>query len=572
MNLFRRVSRSNTTFSLVVGVVLGLALARVLAESFPASPTFDLAPTCLVALASAAVAAAMWRRLLLPRSTGLPLLLAAIYVFWPGVAPLVGWTLLGGSLALLFVGQDGILSKGQDTILPYMLAATTLALYLRTLGPTVGQADTFEFQVVAPTLGVAHPTGYPLYILCGKLFSLLPLGSIAWRVNLSSTVFAVAAVLFVYRLVLRISESTTLVPGAQRKANERVSESANERVSEFASQRIGASLAALVAALALAFSRVFWSQAIIAEVYALHNLFIAIILFILVDLITSPQFANPLPLRSGDSPALPQGHPIGTLGRCWDGVAGGATPSQCPCGRDNIHYPLSTIHFPLTALLLGLSFANHLTTVLLLPAVGLTLFFVRPRVSWRGLKANSVWVIAGLFLLGLSLYLYIYFRWPMLHDGVWMSPGEFWRYITGQQFGGALRLDAWYTDPTRYQIVGRLLREPFGWPGLALGAVGLVWLAIKKWRVALITGVTFLAFAVYALCYYVPDVSVFLLPAHLLLAIWIGVGLTAIAGLVSSNGFPWHRPPHRPSVPVGGIISNIHYPLSTSHSPLFSSA
>lgn len=479
MTLSRRLFHS-TSASLFAGAVWGLALARALVESFPASPTFDLLPTCLVALAAALATVAVQRWLAPPRSAPTPLLLAAIYLFWPGVAPLVGWTLLGGSLTLTlvgqhgilssgqdaklpYVGQDGILSRGQDAKLPYILASITLALYLRTLGPTVGQADTFEFQVVAPTLGVAHPTGYPLYIFCGKLFSLLPFGSVAWRVNLTSAVFATAAVLFLYQLLCRLT---------------------------------GRPWAAFTAALALAFSRVFWSQAVVAEVYALHNLFIATILFLLIDFLTTP---SPLPTPHSPSASL------------------------------------RGLELPLTTCLLGLSFTNHLTTALLLPAVGLTLLFVRPRLSWRWKGANSVWVAGGLFLLGLSLYLYIYFRWPMLHDGVWMSPGEFWRYITGQQFGGALRLDAWRTDPTRYQIVGRLLREPFGWPGLALSAIGLAWLTIKKWRVTLITGVTFLAFVWYALCYYVPDVSVFLLPAHLLLAMWIGVGLAAIAGLEWRN-------------------------------------
>ena len=74
------------------------------------------------------------------------------------------------------IGICGPTGAGKSTLLD----ALCLALYLRTLGPTVGQADTFEFQVIAPTWGVAHPTGYPLYILCGKLFSLLPLGSVAW--------------------------------------------------------------------------------------------------------------------------------------------------------------------------------------------------------------------------------------------------------------------------------------------------------------------------------------------------------------------------------------------------------
>ncbi|RLC93667.1 MAG: hypothetical protein DRI77_11675, partial [Chloroflexi bacterium] len=85
-----------------------------------------------------------------------------------------------------------LMAWGKQTrwTVPTLLGLTTLALYLRTLLPSVGQADTFEFQVIVPRLGVAHPTGYPLYVLLGKLFTLLPLGNVAWRVNLASAVCA----------------------------------------------------------------------------------------------------------------------------------------------------------------------------------------------------------------------------------------------------------------------------------------------------------------------------------------------------------------------------------------------
>ena len=66
------------------------------------------------------------------------------------------------------------------------IIAALLPVYLLTMPDTVGSADTFEFQVVIPQLGIAHPTGYPLYLLLGRLFTLLPLGSVAWRVNLGA--------------------------------------------------------------------------------------------------------------------------------------------------------------------------------------------------------------------------------------------------------------------------------------------------------------------------------------------------------------------------------------------------
>src|SRR3990172_1746314 len=73
-----------------------------------------------------------------------------------------------------------------------------LALYVRTAAPSVLGADSGEFQFVPPVLGIAHPPGYALYTLLGKLFSLLPLGEIAYRVNLMSGFFGAWAVGLVY--------------------------------------------------------------------------------------------------------------------------------------------------------------------------------------------------------------------------------------------------------------------------------------------------------------------------------------------------------------------------------------
>ena len=80
-----------------------------------------------------------------------------------------------------------------------------LLLYLLTLGRTVGKADTFEFQVVAPQLGIAHPTGYPLYLLLGKLWTLIPIGPVAWRLNLGTAMYAVAAAFLLYLLLNQLA-------------------------------------------------------------------------------------------------------------------------------------------------------------------------------------------------------------------------------------------------------------------------------------------------------------------------------------------------------------------------------
>lgn len=70
------------------------------------------------------------------------------------------------------------------------LGAATLLLYLPTVSPGVEGGDPGEFQIVPYVLGIPHQTGYPLYVLLGKLWTLLPMGSIAYRINFLSTVFA----------------------------------------------------------------------------------------------------------------------------------------------------------------------------------------------------------------------------------------------------------------------------------------------------------------------------------------------------------------------------------------------
>ena len=116
------------------------------------------------------------------------------------------------------------------------------AAYFATLVPGLLPADVAEFQTLAVTLGYAHPTGYPVYLLMAKASTAIPVGTDLWsadlpasyRVNLLSAVMGAVAVAGLY-LLGRVLTGRRWVP--------------------------------LAGALALAASPTFWSQAIIAEVY-----------------------------------------------------------------------------------------------------------------------------------------------------------------------------------------------------------------------------------------------------------------------------------------------------------------
>lgn len=111
-----------------------------------------------------------------PRAVLIPLLLLFVYIFWPEVDLRWALLLLIGSLVL--VGQYFV-SSSKPRLFDLGLTASVLTLYLLTLGTRVGRADSFEFQVVMPQLGIAHPTGYPLLILIGEISRYCPLAR--WR-------------------------------------------------------------------------------------------------------------------------------------------------------------------------------------------------------------------------------------------------------------------------------------------------------------------------------------------------------------------------------------------------------
>jgi len=72
------------------------------------------------------------------------------------------------------------------------VAVVLLTCYWLTLAPTITDPDSGELATAVHTMGVAHPTGYPLYLMVGKLFDLLPLGEPARRIAFFSAVSAAA--------------------------------------------------------------------------------------------------------------------------------------------------------------------------------------------------------------------------------------------------------------------------------------------------------------------------------------------------------------------------------------------
>jgi hypothetical protein len=141
-----------------------------------------------------------------------------------------------------------------QALIPTLVGLAALAVYLQTLLPGVGWGDIARFQYVARVWGIPHRFGYPLYIALSRLFGYLPVGNLAYRINLMSAVFAALAAVTVYFLVKRLTRA-----GAA-----------------------GDEVAAASAALSFAFSRALWGQAVVAEVYTLNAALIGAVLLALL--------------------------------------------------------------------------------------------------------------------------------------------------------------------------------------------------------------------------------------------------------------------------------------------------
>ena len=91
-------------------------------------------------------------------------------------------------------------------------------LYAVTAAPSIVELydDSLEFQLIGPTLGIAHPTGYPLYTVLGALWSriLFPVGNWAWRMNLLSALAAAITVGLLFLITQRLIAQVSLQESA----------------------------------------------------------------------------------------------------------------------------------------------------------------------------------------------------------------------------------------------------------------------------------------------------------------------------------------------------------------------
>ncbi len=274
----------------------------------------------------------------------------------------------------------GLAVSRLDLIISGIVFAFAFLIYIQTMSRSIPYIDGGELTTDIWTLGIAHPTGYPLFSMLGYLFVHIPiLPEVAARANLFAALCtSIAAGLF-YLVFLRAQLVFAAAGVTDRKSKHAATGDTSKRLEQRA---IFIRWGSVIAAFVLIFSSTFWDQSTSIEVYPLQLVLFALILLVWLRLYAEPA----------------RGHAF---------VAG---------------------------LVLGLGFTNHMTTILTVPALIYLLVFSYKDHRYS-LKLLPYIVYGG--LLASLIYIYLPLRASQSPLMDWGNPDTIKRFIwqvTGKQF------------------------------------------------------------------------------------------------------------------------------------------
>ena len=278
---------------------------------------------------------------------------------------------------------------------------TVFIVYVTTLAPSVVEIDAGELATVQVLLGIAHPTGYPLFTLLGHLFSLIPFHfSKIYQLNLLTAIWcSLAVTVFVYTckfildnlIVFEFNNKAKLQKESKKGKRKR----GEDRKREFSTPQKAIIeepvkyIASISAGLLLGFDRTFWNQGNAVEVYSLQAFLFCLIIFSLLK-----AYITPIEERG--------------LTKRW----------------------------LIFAAILALGFSNHMTTLFVLPATAY-LYFDKFRLKTAGIKRLLIMVFLIFLPIFAGIYLYLPIRasqGPVLNWGNPVDFERFFRHVSGWQF------------------------------------------------------------------------------------------------------------------------------------------
>lgn len=357
-------------------------------------------------------------------------------------------------------------------------------IYTFTLAPSVVQIDSGELAAVQSTLGIAHPTGYPLFTIIGYLFSLIPLPfTKIFQLNLLAAVYCVlAASLFTYSSKIILDNIELFQFIKKEKAKKKSKARSSDKTKLIVENKIALTdnvkiIVSILAGFILAFSKTFWFQSTSIEVYSLHLLLIVVILLFLLKAYLNKD--NSINLRM------------------WF----------------------------IFSIVLALGFTNHMTTILVLPGVAY-LYFDKNKFSSKSLKQLSGMIVL-FFLVLILIYAYLPIRAsqnPLLNWGNPVDMERILRHISGKQY------QVWLfssTEAASKQLKYFLNNLPSEFSvTLILSAIGLIASFIRARKFFLFNLILFLSTVAYSINYDINDIDAYFL------LVYIALSFFAIFGIV----------------------------------------
>ncbi|MCX6832752.1 MAG: DUF2723 domain-containing protein, partial [candidate division Zixibacteria bacterium] len=310
-----------------------------------------------------------------------------------------------------------------------------------------------------------HPTGYPLYTLIGRLFTLLPLELIRTQILLG-TLCTTAAVVII-----------SLISHGLRHDN---TDPADKSVgAQRAVPVLSQSLLWIFLGLLLAVSPLLWAQGVTNEVYSLHLVFLSLLLFV-------------------------------------------------------IFQPYSDRNLILGGYLMGLSFGNHLSTILIVPTV-IVYLIVNRRAVFRTPKIIGSATAAGFF--AASVYFYLPIRSSLDPTFNWGQPStweNFVRQVSGWQYQVWMFSRGFAELGQQLLKFAQILYAQFPLPFWLLIVAGLYYGIKTRRTFSIYLLLLLLCNLIYSLNFSIPDIDNYLLPSVIVLFLFGVIGALHLADLKPS--------------------------------------
>ncbi|PYI72801.1 MAG: hypothetical protein DMF08_05235 [Verrucomicrobia bacterium] len=406
------------------------------------------------------------------------------------------------------------LSSQAEVLCAGAVFLVALVVYSWTLAPTVTLTDSGELILAAYGLGVAHPPGFPLWVMLAHLASLVPLGSVAVRINFSSAVFAALACATLTLVVAELLVTASYFTASRRRnttaRQSRNTDSSNSQIFLIFAPAVGAGLL-------MAFSRTLWAYATITEVYTLNALLVLLVFFLVV------RWRRRIIETRKDSSAAVTTHDT------WIYAA---------------------------AFVFGLAMGvHHVTVALTFPAIAVVVY----RTEGLRFFASRRLLYAALISITALILVYSYLPWaasrsPAMNWGNPRSLQEIWWHITGRQYRVFFSFSP-AAIGTQFAEFCRMAFREFGFAWLPLTlflAVAGLASAYKRdrtafWFLLLIV----LADLAYALSYEIAeDKDAYYLPAFISIAIAAGLGIQWLIQLAASKRSPMWTPSIAAATPI----------------------